>query len=199
MSSWAVFLDRDGTISEDVGLVFRPEQLRLIDGAGEALRLLQSAGAKLVLTTNQPVVARALVDEAGLALIHDRLKALLANEGVHLDAIFYCPHHPETHHPEAADPRYRRECNCRKPKPGMLLDAAASLDIDMASSYMIGDSTRDVSAARSAGCSPVLVETGSAGMDGVCPDVAADAVVADILAAAKWILARRRQQSERLN
>ena len=199
MSAWAVFLDRDGTINEDVGLVSRPEQLKLIHGVGEALRLLQSAGAMLVLTTNQPVVARAIVDEAGLALIHERLKGLLAAENVHLDGIFYCPHHPETHHPEAADPRYRRECNCRKPKPGLLLDAAASLGIDMASSYMIGDSTRDIGAARAAGCSPILVKTGSAGMDGVCPNIRADAVVVDILAAANWILENRRRKSERLN
>lgn len=191
MSSWAVFLDRDGTINEDVGLVSRPEQLRLIAGVGEALRQLHSAGALLVLVTNQPVVARAIVDEAGLAAIHERLQALLAAEGVRLDGIFYCPHHPETHHPEAADPRYRRECNCRKPKPGMLLDAAGRLGIDLASSYMVGDSTRDIGAARAAGCSAVLVKTGCGGTDSICPDAKADAEVADISAAAKWILARR--------
>ena len=97
---WAVFLDRDGTLNEDVGLVSRVEQLQLIPGVAKALRSLKDAGALLLLITNQPVVARNLVTEEELIVIHDRLQELLTAEGAELDGIFYCPHHPETHHPD---------------------------------------------------------------------------------------------------
>jgi len=190
-TSWAVFLDRDGTLNEYAGLVANPGQLRLIPGVGSALRKLSQAGAKLLLVTNQPVVARALVDEQGLAAIHDRLQALLAVDGAALDGIFYCPHHPETHHPEAADPHYRRDCDCRKPKPGMLYAAASQFGIDLQASYMVGDSTRDIAAANAAGCVSILVRTGSAGQDGTCPDATADIVVDNLPAAADWILEHR--------
>ncbi|MFH1724577.1 MAG: HAD family hydrolase [Elusimicrobiota bacterium] len=188
---WAIFLDRDGTISGDAGLVSVPEQLRLLPGAGAALRRLREAGALLIVVTNQPVVARDLVDEEGLGRIHRRLEELLAGEGASLDAIYYCPHHPETHHPEAADPRYRRVCGCRKPKPGMLLAAAERFGVDLARSFMVGDSTRDVGAARAAGCRAVLVRTGSGGADGTCPDARPDATVDDLAGAADWILRNR--------
>jgi len=191
MVMWAVFLDRDGTINEHVGLVSRPEQLQLIPGAAAALKRLKAAGAKLLLITNQPVVARELIDEAGLQLIHDQLQELLANEGVSLDAIFYCPHHPETHHPEASNPHYRRECNCRKPKPGMILEAAEKFGVDMAASYFVGDSTRDIAAAAAAGCIPLLVKTGSGGTDGACPEAEPEAVLEDLAEAAQWILDHR--------
>jgi len=191
--SWAVFLDRDGTLNEYVGLVSRPEQLRLIAGVGDALKRLKEAGAVLLLVTNQPVVGRELVDEGGLTAIHARLQELLAARGVNLDGVFYCPHHPETHHPEASNPRYRRECDCRKPKPGMLIEAAEQFGVDLKSSYMVGDSTRDVGAALAAGCIPVLVRTGSGGTDGVCPDARPAIVVNDLDAAADWILDHRMQ------
>jgi D,D-heptose 1,7-bisphosphate phosphatase len=191
MVTWAVFLDRDGTINEHVGLVSRPEQLRLIPGTAAALKKLKAAGAKLLLITNQPVVAREMIDEAGLQLIHDQLQKLLANEGVSLDAIFYCPHHPETHHPEASNPYYRRECDCRKPKPGMILEAAEKFGVDMASSYFVGDSTRDIAAASAAGCIPLLVRTGSGGADGACPEAEPEAVLEDLAEAAQWILDHR--------
>jgi len=185
---WAVFLDRDGTLNEEVGLVSRPEQLVLLPGAGRALTALRAAGAVLVVATNQPVVARGLIDEEGLAGIHQRLRELLAEEGVSLDAIYYCPHHPEKGHAEAQDPRYRRDCDCRKPKPGMILSGAERFGIDLARSFFVGDSTRDIAAARAAGCRPVLLRTGFAGRDGKCPEARPDADVADIAAAADWIL-----------
>ena len=189
--SWAVFLDRDGTINESVGLVARPDQLRLIPGAAAALKQLKDAGALLLLVTNQPVVAREMIDEAGLKLIHDRLQELLAEQGVALDGIFYCPHHPETHHPEASNPRYRRDCECRKPKPGMILAAAEKFSVDIESSYLVGDSTRDIAAALAAGCIPLLVKTGSGGADGTCPDAEPEAVLDDLAGAARWIMDHR--------
>ncbi len=189
--SWAVFLDRDGTLNEHVGLVSKPEELRLMAGVAGALRSLKDAGAVLLLITNQPVVAREIVDEAGLMKIHERLQELLAAEGAELDGIYYCPHHPETHHPEASDPRYRRECECRKPKPGMILAAAKDFDVDLGASFFVGDSTRDIGAATAAGCTPVLVRTGSGGKDGVCPDVQPEVVVENMAEAAQWIIDRR--------
>src|SRR5207247_1531065 len=111
---WAAFLDRDGTLIDEGGFLTKPEGLRLIAGAPRAVKLLREAGALVIVATNQPAVARGLVDEAGLARIHDRLKTLFAVEGAPLDEIYYCPHHPETNHPEANDPRYRKDCECRK-------------------------------------------------------------------------------------
>lgn len=187
---WAVFLDRDGTINEEVGLIDRPERLKLIPGAGEALRALKGAGALLILATNQPVVARGMLDEEGLAQLHKHFEELLNNESVSLDAIYYCPHHPEKGHPEAPDPHYRRVCECRKPKPGMLLEAAKRFNIDMKRSFFVGDSTRDIAAANTAGCRSVLVKTGFAGDDGTCPDAKPDAVKEDLRAASEWILSQ---------
>ncbi len=184
---WAAFLDRDGVLTDDLGLVSRPEDLRLLPGAAEAVRRLREAGALVVLATNQPVVARGLVDEEGLGRIHERLKALLKEGGAELDALYYCPHHPETHHPEASDPRYRRDCDCRKPKTGMLGAAARRLGIDISRSYFIGDSTRDIQTARNAGCRAVLVRTGNAGKDGRFP-AKPDSICDDVLRAAEWVI-----------
>jgi len=188
---WGVFLDRDGTVNEEVGLIDDPKRLRLIPGAASAIRRLREAGAVLVVTTNQPVVARGLLDEAGLGRVHARLESLLGEEGATLDAVLFCPHHPEAHHPEAADPRYRRECECRKPKPGLLLEGARRFGLDLGSCYMVDDSTRDVAAGRAAGCrAALLLKTGVAGGDGTCPDARPDAVLDNLEAAADWILQR---------
>ena len=108
-----------------------------------------------------------------------------------MDALFYCPHHPETHHPEARDPRYRRECDCRKPKIGMIQDAIGRFDINLPDSFLIGDRTLDIQTARNAGCRAVLVRTGMAGKDGQFPDVRPDASVANLPEAADWILSNR--------
>jgi histidinol-phosphate phosphatase family protein len=186
---WAAFLDRDGTLIDEGGFLTKPEDLRLIAGAARAVKRLREAGALVIVATNQPVVARGLIDEPALARIHDRLKSLFAAEGAPLDEIYYCPHHPETNHPEANDPRYRKDCECRKPKTGMLQQAAEDFGIDLARSYMVGDSTRDVQTARNAGCGAVLVKTGAGGKDGRF-GVLPDAVCADVLEAAEWIAAK---------
>jgi len=191
MSRWAAFLDRDGTINEEVGLVSDPSQLRLIEGAADAVERLRKAGAYVAVITNQSVVARGLIDEPGLGLVHERLKSLLADSGTKVDEILYCPHHPERGHPEADDPVYRRDCECRKPKPGMILDSARRNGIDLGSSFMVGDSTRDIGAGAAAGCRTILLKTGFAGSDGVCSDVEPDAEETDLSAAAERILTWR--------
>ncbi|HEY4134066.1 MAG TPA: D-glycero-beta-D-manno-heptose 1,7-bisphosphate 7-phosphatase [Alphaproteobacteria bacterium] len=151
----AVFLDRDGTIVEDVDYLTRPEQLRLIPGAAAAIRTLNARAVPVVVVTNQSAVARGLLSEDELAAVHGELRARLAAEGARLDAIYYCPHHPE------GSGAYRRDCDCRKPMPGMLRQAARDLGLDLAASAMVGDSVRDLEAGAAAGCRTlILVRTG---------------------------------------
>lgn len=188
--TWGVFLDRDGVLNEEGGVVARPEDLRLLPGALDAVRRLREAGAVLAVVTNQPLVARGLVKEEVLREIHRRMEAEFAAHGAPLDAVYYCPHHPETHHPEAADPKYRRDCGCRKPKTGMLEQAAKRFGVAPADWFLVGDSTRDIQAARTFGCRCVLVRTGHGGRDGLYP-AQPDAVRADVAEAAAWILAER--------
>jgi len=152
----AVFLDRDGTIIEDVDYLTRPDQLRLIPGAAAAIRQFNERNIPVVVVTNQSAVARGMLSEAGLAEIHERLRSMLAAEGARLDAIYYCPHHPD-----GSQAAYRRTCECRKPKAGMLLQAARDLNIDLTASIMIGDGLRDLEAGAAAGCRTlILVRTG---------------------------------------
>jgi len=191
LKPWAVFLDRDGTINELAGLVSSPDQLRLLPGVPSALRNIKATGALLVLITNQPVVAREMVTEDQLEDIHLHLQEMLQAEGAGLDAIYYCPHHPETHHPEACNPKYRRECDCRKPKPGLIVTAARDLGIELGASFFVGDSSRDIAAGAAAGCTTILVRTGCAGADNVCPDAHPDLVVDDLSEAAVHIKQNR--------
>ena len=186
---WAVFLDRDGVINEENGHISRPEDLKVYPGAGAVVKRLRDAGALVVVVTNQSAVARGLIDEKGLAVIHDKLKKTLAEQGSEPHAIYYCPHHPETHHSEPSDSKYRIDCDCRKPKPGLLKKAAADLSIDLSRSYMIGDTTRDMQTARNAGCKAVLVRTGYGGKDGA-HEVRPDAECDDLAAAAEWVLSQ---------
>lgn len=152
----AVFLDRDGTLIEDADYLVRPEQVRLIPGAAAAVRRLNERGIPVVVVTNQSAIARGMATEADLARVHEWLTATLAAAGARLDGIYYCPHHPDF----GAAP-YRRACACRKPLPGLLLQAADELGLDLAASAMIGDSLRDLEAGVAAGCgSLLLVRTG---------------------------------------
>jgi heptosyltransferase-2 len=187
----AAFLDRDGTIIEELGYLRDPDQVRLIPGAVDALRALQRAGFRLVLITNQAGVARGLLTEADVHRVNERLRTLLAGSGVRLDGIYYCPHHPE-HGP----PEYRRDCRCRKPNPGMVERAARELHLDPARSVVIGDHGSDVALARSfPGMQGVLLLTGHGAEQwqkiqaGTLPPP--DQTAADLAAAVQWFLARR--------
>lgn len=155
----AIFLDRDGIINEEVHLLNNPAQLKLIEGAAEAIRLINQSGMLAVVVTNQPVIARNLCSVEELENIHATLETLLGKEHAYLNAIYYCPHHPDSGYPEERR-EYKIKCSCRKPAPGMLLQAAKDWNIDLAYSYMIGDSDRDVQAGINAGCKQsILVET----------------------------------------
>ena len=156
MSDKAIFLDRDETLIEDPGYINNPDQVKLLDGVAEALIELKDLGYKLIVVTNQSVVARGIVTEKILGEIHDRLKQLLAEKGAFLDRIYYCPYHPD-----GIVPKYRKESNCRKPNPGMLIRAADEMDIDLSQSWCIGNSSRDVEAGLRAGCKTILLDTPS--------------------------------------
>jgi len=151
----AVFLDRDGTINEEVGYLDRMEKLQLIPGAAEAIRLINKSGMKAVIVTNQSGVARGVFDEAFVEKTHTHLRDILRAEGASLDGIYYCPHHPTEGRVE-----YLKICDCRKPAPGMLLRAAEELRIDPNHSYMVGDTLKDIEAGAKAGAQGILVRTG---------------------------------------
>jgi histidinol-phosphate phosphatase family protein len=157
-----VFLDRDGVINQDTDLLHSPDDFRLLPGVGEAVARLNRAGLTVVVVTNQPVIARGLCTEHTLGLIHDRMARLLAEYHAHVDAIYFCPHHPETHHRDEGSRRdLRVACDCRKPAPGLLLQAARERDIDLAGSVLIGDRPTDIAAAKRAGVRSILLGTGS--------------------------------------
>ncbi len=151
----AVFLDRDGTLIEEVDYLNRVEQIRILPGTPQALRDLAAAGFALVLVTNQSGIARGLLTEALLAEVHAALEHRLQAEGVHLEGVYYCPHHPEHGSPE-----YRRVCRCRKPATGLLERARDELGLDLATSWAIGDKVSDLEGAGRLGCRTILVLTG---------------------------------------
>ncbi|MEO6891776.1 MAG: HAD family hydrolase [Ktedonobacteraceae bacterium] len=156
MRQRAVFLDRDGTLVHPYHYPSRPEHLRLYEGLGPELRTLQEAGFRLVVITNQAGIARGYFTEADLQDMHAYLTRELAQFGVQLAGIYYCPHHPEGVIPELS-----RACDCRKPQPGMLLQAAQDLDLDLHSSWFIGDILDDVEAGNRADCNTILVDLGT--------------------------------------
>lgn len=151
----ACFLDRDGVIVEEIGYLRDPDQVALIPGAAAAIRRLNAAGVPVVVVTNQTGVARGYFPEARIAEVHARLDDLLRADGAHVDRYYYCPHHPTE-----GRGAYAISCDCRKPAPGMLLRAAAELDLSLDASFMIGDKTSDMQAGHGAGCRTVLVRTG---------------------------------------
>jgi len=185
-SKAGVFLDRDGVLIEDSpNYITQVDQVRLLPGAAEAIRKLNDAGFKVVVVTNQSGVARGLVTEAGVKRIHAHLRRLLKQvAGARIDKIYYCPFHPE-----GSVPRYAKPSNRRKPQPGMLLDAARDLGIDLHNSYLVGDKESDMIAAKNAGCRAIAVLTG--------PDTdnwrnwlhgPPDSVARDLSEAVQWIL-----------
>ena len=152
----AAFLDRDGTVTKSVAYYLtKPSQVELEEGAAEAIHLLRRNGYLIVLITNQAGIARGLLTEEDLAAVNDEMLKQLAAQSVPVDGMYYCPHHPE-----GFIDRYAIECECRKPKPGLLLRAARDLGIDLKSSVMIGDAERDVLAGMAAGCTTFLVNSG---------------------------------------
>ena len=162
----AVFLDRDGTLIHEVSAqgLHHIDQLTLLPGVPEAVHAINHAGLRAVLVTNQPVVAKGFTSEAELRQIHDKLETLLGLEHAFLDRIYYCPHHPEKGYP-GERVALKIDCDCRKPKPGMVRQAQRDLNIDLAASWFIGDTTTDVQTARAAGVKSILVRTGHGGGD----------------------------------
>ncbi len=151
----AVFIDRDGTISEEVGYVNHPSRFRVFPYSAEAVRLLNASGLLAVLVTNQAGVARGYFAEDMIGEVHERLLRELERQGAQLDAIYYCPHHPSV-----GAPPYRLDCDCRKPRPGLIRRAASELAINLEASWMVGDRYSDVVLARNAGVRSAFVLSG---------------------------------------
>nr|WP_294682089.1 D-glycero-beta-D-manno-heptose 1,7-bisphosphate 7-phosphatase [uncultured Anaerotignum sp.] len=152
----AIFLDRDGTINKYVGFLRNIDDFELIDGVAQAIKKINASGYLAIVVTNQPVIARGEVTVPQLQEIHNKMETLLGLEGAYLDAIYYCPHHPHKGY-EGEIPELKIDCDCRKPKPGMLLKAAEDFNIDLGQSYMVGDGENDVKAGIAAGCKSILI------------------------------------------
>jgi D-glycero-D-manno-heptose 1,7-bisphosphate phosphatase len=187
----AVFLDRDGTIIEDAGYIGDPDDVRLLPGAGDAIRRLSEAGYLVIVASNQSGLARGHFDEQEMTAVHDRFEELLKSEGAKLDGAYYCPF---LDGPEAVVERYRRDSALRKPNPGLLMQAAEELDVDLDQSWMVGNSPTDVMAGRRAECQTILLDPdrvyGENGAEG------ADSVLADLSEAADRILGVERRPPE---
>ena len=151
----AVFIDRDGTISEEVGYINHASRFRIFPYSASAIKHLNGSGWLAVLVTNQAGVARGYFTEDMIHTVHDQLELDLKTGGAQLDAIYYC-----SHHPSVGEPPYRLDCDCRKPKPGLILRAAAEFDIDLEQSWMIGDRYSDIELARNAGVKSAFVLSG---------------------------------------
>jgi D-glycero-D-manno-heptose 1,7-bisphosphate phosphatase len=183
--SAAIFLDRDGTLIEEVGYLDRPERVVLYPYAADAIRALNRAGLRIVMVTNQSGVARGFFTEALVEEVHRHIAALLARGGARIDAYYHCPHHP------AGDvAAYAIACDCRKPGRGLVDRAARDLGVDPARSFAIGDRWADVALARTVGGRGVLVRTGYGALEeNRAPDgLRADAVVNNLVEAASWVL-----------
>jgi len=190
MAEAAVFLDRDGVLIEDRGLLTRVEDISVLDGVPQALASLKQAGFRLIVVSNQSVVARGLLTEAELETIHAEMVRLLQQAGApKLDAIYVCPHHPE-----ATLPAYRVECECRKPRPGALHRAAREHNLDLADSFMVGDRITDMITGARAGCRTVWLTSGMhfavpiVTLEPIDSSVQPDFTCPDLAAAAEWII-----------
>ena len=184
----AVFLDRDGTLIPDMDCLRNADELELLPGIAEALHELNLQGWRTVVVTNQPVIAKGFCDEVELQKIHNKMESLLGREHAFIDRIYFCPHHPEKGFP-GERPELKIECDCRKPKTGMIQKAVGELNIDLSQSWLIGDTTTDMQTAKNAGLKSILVRTGSAGRDGkfaAAPDFTAD----NLLDAVRLLLAQ---------
>ena len=160
----AVFLDRDGTINKYVGFLRDIDDFELEEGAAQAVMLINGSGSLAIVATNQPVIARGEVTFGELSEIHNKMETLLGQEGAYLDGIYFCPHHPHKGY-EGEIPELKFDCECRKPKAGMLLKAAEELNIDLSRSWMVGDGENDILAGKAAGCRTALIGEGDFGQD----------------------------------
>ena len=179
----AIFLDRDGTIIELRDYLRSLDEIVLLPRAAEGLKLLADAGYLLIIITNQSGVARGYFNEEFVRAANDKLNEMLERRGVAIDAVYYCPHHPMY-----GSEGYKVDCNCRKPKPGMIDRAAADFDIDLRRSWVIGDNEPDIKLAANAGLRSVLVRTGYGGALAVQEYVCAKIVAADLYEAAERII-----------
>lgn len=152
----AIFLDRDGTINKYVGFLTNIDDLELLDGVSDAIKMINQSEYLAIVITNQPVIARGEVSIEELNMIHNKLETLLGNRGAYLNAIYYCPHHPDKGF-LGERIEYKIDCDCRKPKPGLLLKAAEDFNIDLSQSWMIGDDEIDVKAGMAAGCKTIML------------------------------------------
>lgn len=160
----AVFLDRDGTINKYIGFLRDIDQFELIEGVAEAIKRINASGYLCIVVTNQPVIARGEVTVPQLEEIHNKMETLLGLEGAYIDGLYYCPHHPHKGF-EGEIPGLKFDCECRKPKPGMLLKAAEDFNIDLSKSWMVGDGENDIKAGENAGCKTCLIGKNEFGQD----------------------------------
>ncbi len=194
MTNRAIFLDRDGTLNEEVGHIVAPEQFRLFNFAPEAVRLINESGWRALVVTNQSGVARGHFTEEFLAEIHRLMDGSLRRKGARLDAFYYCPHHPDF-----GEPPYRLDCGCRKPRPGLMERAARDFDLDLTGCFVVGDRYRDVEMGYAVGARSVMVKTGFGREEYETqrerwprpPEFVAE----DLLEAVRWILSRERAAS----
>jgi D-glycero-D-manno-heptose 1,7-bisphosphate phosphatase len=189
MSNRAIFLDRDGTLNEEVGYIAEFGQFRLFGFAAEAVGLINEAGWRAIVVTNQSGVARGCFSEEFLRQVHEQMTDSLRQQGARIDAVYYCPHHPEL-----GQPPYRRDCDCRKPKPGLIEKAAKDFNLDLARCFVIGDRYRDVEMGHAAGTRGVMVMTGFGreeyeSQHGQWPRQP-EFIAENVLEAVRWILNR---------
>lgn len=189
MTHQAVFLDRDGTINEEMGYINHIERFHLLPQSAQAIRLLNQNGWKVVVITNQSGVARGYFPESLIHQVHQKMKDRLRKEGAYLDAVYYCPHHPDV-----GFPPYRQKCQCRKPATGLIEQAVKDLDLDPSRSYVIGDRGMEMEFGHRVGAKTILVLTGyGKGEWEYCRNqwnVQPDYVAEDLLRAVQWILQR---------
>jgi len=192
----AVFLDRDGTINEEVGYMDSIDKLKLFANTAEAIRLINESGMKAVVMTNQSGVAKGYFTEEFVRTVHERIQEMLRERGAFIDAFYYCPHHQTE-----GIGVYLQSCACRKPAAGMLIEASKELDIDLPRSYTVGDMLKDIQVARTVGAKGILVKTGY-GLNTIEKDLASDSseicqpsyIAEDILDAVKWIMKDRKKK-----
>ena len=181
----AVFLDRDGTLSEERGYIDRLELLEIFPWTSDAIRLLNRAGFVVVVITNQSAIGRGIIDLPFLQTVHDAFDRHLARSGARVDRYYFCPHHPDARLPE-----YRMVCRCRKPEPGMIEQATTELGLDPSRSFMVGDRLIDVACGHAAGVRSVLVRSGHSAHSGEAPPGLSepDAILNNLMEAVGWIL-----------